>query len=98
MVTRTRRTRPTGPEQSLGGRELLAWLVLDAGTGSVLGKIGQIRNSAGLTAYWRAYAIDEAAYGAPSNPPVWLGDWDLCQDAQDTIARWHDEQAREVTS
>lgn len=98
-MIRTRKEKPPGPEDPVGLRERLAWLVIDVGTGSVLGKITRVRNTEpGYTDHWQAYAINEAAYGAPENPPVRLGPWDQCRDAQSEIEKWHVEQNKEVTS
>lgn len=90
----TTKCKPTGPDGSLGERERLAWLVLDRDTGTVVGKITRISNGQPEnTDPFQAYAIEAAPYDAPPVPPVRLRQWAQCQDAQDEIGRWHDEQA-----
>lgn len=90
---RTRRTRPTGPEEPLGARERLAWLVVDEETGSVVGRITRVSTSEpGYTDHWQAYAKIEAPYGEPPNPLIRLGPWDRLYHAQWQIEQWHTER------
>ena len=90
---RTRKTRPTGPEESLGTGERVAWLVLDTDAVTVVGKITRVSTSEpGHTDHWQAYAIVEAPYGQPPNPPVRLGSWERCFNAQWQIQQWHTER------
>lgn len=90
----TTKCKPTGPDDSLGERERLTWLVLDRETGSVVGQITRVSNGQPqATDPFQAYAIDEQPYGVPPKPPIRLRQWEQCQDAQDEIGRWHDEQA-----
>lgn len=90
---KTRRTRPTGPEEPLGPQERVAWLILDVETGSVVGKVARVTcREPGYTDYWLAYAIVETAYGEPPKEPVRLGPWQLLRNAQSEIEQWHTER------
>ena len=90
---KTRKTKPTGPDDSIGRAERLAWLVIDAGTGSVLGKITRVSTSEpGYTSHFQAYAVIEAPYGEPPIEPVRLGPWEQCRNAQEEIERWHTQR------
>jgi hypothetical protein len=93
---KTRRTRPTGPGESLGERERLAWLVLDVETGGAVGTITRVNTGGpGSGERWQAYAIVWNDFGAPANPPVRLGgQWEQCRDAQNAIEVWHTERDR----
>jgi hypothetical protein len=89
---KTRRTAPTGPEDSLGASERVAWLVIDIETGSTVGKITRVSTLPGHTDYWQAYGIDEAPYGEPPLLPVRLGASRICAEAQEDIEQWHTER------
>lgn len=90
---RTRKTRPTGPEESLGAGEHLAWLVLDEETGTVVGKITLVTpREPGCAEHWQAYAIVETPYGTPPAEPIRLGPWERLYNAQWQIQHWHTER------
>lgn len=90
---RTRKTRPTGPEDSLGAGERLAWLVVDVETGTTVGKITRVSTSEpGYTDHWQAYGVVETPYGEPPAEPVRLGPWERLYNAQWQIQQWHTER------
>lgn len=90
---KTRKTRPTGPDDSIGRAERLAWLVIDIETGSVLGKITRVSTSEpGYTDHFQAYACEYVDYGEEPKPPIRLGPWEQCRNAQEEIERWHTQR------
>jgi hypothetical protein len=86
---KTRRARPTGPEESLGASERLAWLVVNEETGTTIGKITRVYTLPGRADYWQAYGVIEVPYGEPPREPIRLGAFHVCGDAQDDIEQWY---------